>query len=83
MYSRELALNLIKIGHLKKCRIQSIPQHVKAYQIVLIAQEGQGSGEELLEDERGRPAAFLSISEAKRVALSLGLVDGSIELPNC
>lgn len=83
MYSREFAFNLIKIGHLKKCRIQTMPQHVKAYQIDLIAQDGQGGGEELLEDERGRPAAFLSVSEARRVAVSLGLAEDNIELPKC
>lgn len=58
-----------------------MPQHDNAYQMVLITQEGQGGDENLLEDERGRPAAFLTVSEAKRVAMSLGFTEDSIKLP--
>lgn len=79
MYSKIIAINLIRIGHLARCRIELIPKQTNTYQITLIAQEGQGGDEDVLEDGIGRPMIFRSVSEAMRMAQSLGFADDSIE----
>lgn len=81
MYSSVVALNMVRIGHLCKCRIELIPNRTGAYQLVLVAQPGQGGEETLLEDGTGNVAVFQNLQDAQSKAKGLRFSAKQIELP--
>lgn len=71
MYTRVVALNMVRIGHLYKCRIEPLSNQTRAYQLVLVAQPGQGGEETILEDGTRKASVFLSLQDAQNRAKSL------------
>lgn len=81
MLCSESALNLVRHGHLVKCRVEPASDHSNCYHLVLIAKDGQGGEESFLEDGSRRKALFASKSDARFKAVKLGFNDNQIELP--
>ena len=81
MYTSVVALNVARIGHLYRCRIEPLANHTSAYKLVLVAQSGQGGEETILEDGTGRVAVFLGLQDAQSKAKSLRFSEKQIELP--
>ena len=79
MHTIEMALNMLRIGHLIECEIVLSDKEVRAYNVVTIAQQGQGGDRYLVTDDAGRVIECRSTSYAKSVAARIGFQDAQIK----
>lgn len=79
MHTIEMALNMLRIGHLIECEIVPSDKEVGAYNVVTIAQQGQGGDRYLVTDDAGRVIECRSTSYAKSVAARIGFQDAQIK----
>ena len=79
MHTIEMALNMLRIGHLIECEIVPSDKKAGAYNVVTIAQQGQGGDRYLVTDDAGR-VIECSTSYAKSVATRIGFQDAQIFL---
>ena len=79
MHTIEMALNMLRIGHLIECEIVPSDKEVGAYNVVTIAQQGQGGDRYLVTDDAGRVIECRNTSYAKSVAARIGFQDAQIK----
>ena len=79
MHTIEMALNMLRIGHLIECEIVPSDKEAGAYNVVTIAQQGQGGDRYLVTDDAGRVIECESTSYAKSVAARIGFQAAQIK----